>query len=180
MTDFVLSSGSIVAPHRSPYGGFPTREFGVSTGLSSNVIYRGSLVCLDKTSTRQSYVQRSTATSAPYIVGYAASAPPSTSAAGTAVTVYEADPRVEFRAVTKNGVLDSTYVGEVKAIVFDSTLNINYVDLVDSTATNLRVIVTGLIDAVGDSGGYVTFRHMTQGLRNSSVQSTINILAFYY
>ena len=180
MTDFTLSSGSLVAPHRSPDGGFPIRHMGVSTGLTSNVIYRGSLVCLDKTSTLHSYVQRSTATAAPYIVGYAAETPPSTSASGTEIAIYEADPRVEFRAVTKNGTLNSTHVGEQKAIVFDSTLNINYVDLVDSTAANLRVIVTELVDAVGDSGGYVAYRHMTGALRNSSVQSTVNILAFYY
>lgn len=179
MTDFVLSSGSQIAPHRSPYGGFPIKHLAISTGLTTNAIYKGSLVCLDKTSTLHASVQRSSAVGAPYIVGYAAEAA-STHAVGTTIAVYEADPRVEFRGATKNGVLNSTYVGEQKTVAYDSTLNIHYVDLVDSTVANYRVIVTQLIDAVGDSGGYVAFRHMTQGLRNSSVQSTVNILAFYF
>ena len=41
MTDFTLSSGSIMRPHRSPWGAFPTRGFMISTGISSNVINIG-------------------------------------------------------------------------------------------------------------------------------------------
>lgn len=180
MTDFTLSSGSFVEPHRSPYGGFPIRHFGVSTGVSSAIIFRGSLVTLDKGSTNQQFVKRSTATDAPEIVGYSCETTPSTTVAGTEIGVYEADPRVEFRAVTQNGVIGSTTVGELKALVFDSTHNIHYVDLAEGTASKLRVIVTELIDSPGDSGGKVAYRHVRQALRNSSIASTVNILAFYY
>ena len=179
MANITPSSGSIVKPFRSPWGAFPQRAFGVSTGISSAVIYRGAQVTLDKGSTNQYYVKRSTATGAPDIVGYAAQETPSTSPAGTIINVHEANPNVEFSAITKNGLIDSTSVGEYKAIVYDSTLNIHYIDLGNSSVGDARVIVTQLIDSPGDSGGRVAFRHVTNVAPASSVVSTVNLLAFY-
>ena len=44
MTDFVLSAGNTIRPHRSPWGAFPVRHYPISTGISSNQIFIGSLV----------------------------------------------------------------------------------------------------------------------------------------
>ena len=180
MADKVLSSGDFVRPFRSPWGGYPIRAFGVSTGVSSAIIWMGRQVTLDPGSTNQQYVKASTATATNYIVGYAAETTPSTVVAGTKISVWEAHPDVEFRAVTKNGLIDSTSVGEVKAVVWDSTLNIQYIDLAESTAAKRLVVITQLIDNPGDSGGYVAFRHnQDAGIYASSLNSTTPLLAFY-
>ncbi len=74
--------------------------------------------------------------------------------------VWEANPMVEFKAWTRFGLLTSTIVGTVRDLTRDSTLNIDLVHLgASSLATPANsVIVTGLIDNPGDSGGAVTFR----------------------
>ncbi len=186
MTDFSLSSGSICRPWRSPWGAFPTREYAVSTGVSSAAIALGRAVTLDYTeagnSTNAGYVKASTADNTFYLVGIAAGAVSgSTAVVGvTTLSVWEANPMVEFRAVTKGAVLSNSNVGLTKTLHRDSTLDILYVDLTASTAIDHRVVITQLIDAQGDSGGYVAFRFISD-LRNqgSTVNSSTPFLAFY-
>lgn len=188
MADISLSSGSIVRPFRSPWGAFPTRSFGVSTGVSSAAIPAGRVVTTDYTeagfTTNASFVKGSTATAAFYIAGVSAESVPSTTVAGTKISVWEANPLVEFRANTKNAPINSSNVGQTKALVYDSTLGIQFVDMVDSTLTNHRVVITQLIDAPGDTGGAVAFRFLSglagniQG-SSGTYNSTTPILAFY-
>lgn len=190
MADFTLSSGSICKPHRSPWGAFPTRAYAVSTGVSSNTIHVGRVVTLDWTgSTTAGRILASSANATFFAVGVAASgASGSTAVTGlpgvaTEVSVYEANPMVEFRAATKNGLLASSIVGLRKTLAWDSTLNISYVDIIDSTKSNWRVAITALVDQEGDSGGYVAFRFMSKLTENigSSIAltSTSPLLAFY-
>ena len=179
MTDFVLSSGNTIRPHRSPWGAFPIKGMKLSTGISSAVIRVGQTVVLDTGST--SYADSiipcaqssgSLNPAANSIVGIAAETPGAaggnvgsgtTNTVGTVITVWEANPNAEFKAWTKYGLLNSTIVGTPKELHRDSTLNI---DLVALRASSLGtpancVIVTSLIDASGDSGGAVTFRFNT-------------------
>lgn len=186
MTDFTLSSGSICRPYRSPWGAFPTRTFGVSTGVSSAAIPLGRVVTLDYTeagnSSNNQYVKASTGDNTFYCVGIAAEAAPSTALIGQPITVWEANPLVEFRAVTKGGTLQSSQVGLTKTLHLDSTLGIQYVDLGASTAADHRVLVTGLLPnyAQGDSGGEVSFRFITNSYRQgSTILSSTPYLAFY-
>ena len=88
--------------------------------------------------------------------------------------------RSKDKAVTKGANLSNSNVGLTKTLHRDSTLDITYVDLGASTVTDHRVVITGLIDAQGDSGGYVTFRVISD-LRNqgSTVNSSTPYLAFY-
>jgi len=187
MTDFTLSSGNVCPPHRSPWGAFPTKQYQVSTGASSAAIVRGRVVTLDYTeagnSTAAGQVKASTGDNFFYGVGIAAEGVPSgtiSSAAVTNIMVYEFNPMVEFKAVTKGANLSNSNVGLTKTLHRDSTLDITYVDLGASTVTDHRVVITGLIDAQGDSGGYVTFRVISD-LRNqgSTVNSSTPYLAFY-
>lgn len=97
---------------------------------------------------------------------------------GTLITVFEANPLVEFRAQTKGAALESSHVGSARTLAWDSTLNIAYVDLGASSAADNRVIVTDLIDAIGDTGGAVAFRFMAQP-RGSTGNSSSPWLAFY-
>jgi hypothetical protein len=94
------------------------------------------------------------------------------------VTVYEANPMVEFKAVTKGATLESSHVGSARTLAWDSTLSITYVDLGASTAADNRVLVTDLVDDIGDSGGFVAFRFLS-GDYNSTNNSSQHWLAFY-
>lgn len=170
MADFTLSSGSICRPYRSPWGGFTTRHFPLSSGISSNAIVVGRVVALDiTTDSNASQIVPSSQTAgvvmSTAIVGIAAEAPGlpgSTNTRGTLIPVWEANPNVEFRAQTQGANLASSAVGKTKALVWDSTLAIHKVDLSNSTLINVRVVVTQLIDAEGDSGGAVAFRFIRE------------------
>lgn len=193
MTDFTLSSASICKPYRSPWGAFPTRTFPISTGISSAAIQIGRIMTMDggdavDQSSVADCVIPSTGTAAVplfYIAGIAAQAVSgSTSTYRNEVTVWEANPMVEFSAVTKGATLQSSVVGMTKKITHDSTLNIAYVQLAASTAAEHRVVITQLLDAAGDSGGRVAFRFLPsisgtiQGT-TATYNSSTPILAFY-
>lgn len=177
MTDFVLSAGNTIRPHRSPWGAFPIRGFKLSTGISSQVIRVGTVVCLDSASTsfNDCIVPTTLSSSslklvANTVIGVSAEGPgqtaggiSSTNSQGTVIPVWEANPSVEFKAWTRGGLLNSTIVGQRKELTRDSTLNIDLVNLATSSlaATCAVVIITGLVDASGDSGGAVTIRFKT-------------------
>lgn len=131
--------------------------------------------------TNAAYVKGSTGPDHFYLAGIAAETQnASTSVAGTACSVWECNPMVEFKAVTKGGTLQSSQVGLTKKLMFDSSLSIEYVDLSLSTAADHRVVITQLVDNVGDSGGYVAFRFLTERAdQGSTVLSSTPFLAFY-
>lgn len=180
MTDFVLSSGNTMRPHRSPWGAFPIFGRKLSTGISSRMIYVGTVVGLDVSGSTAfmdavipvPQTSGSLNPAATQIVGVSAETPSSavpgsgfniTSTVlgqqGT-ISVWEANPMVEFKAWTRFGVITSSIVGQIKELHRDSTLNIDLVSLRTSclaTPANC-VIITSLIDNPGDSGGAVTFR----------------------
>ena len=185
MTDFVLSSGNVCVPFRAPWGAFTTKSYGLSTGVSSAAIARGRLVTLDYTeagaSTNSAFVKGSTGDNFFYAVGIAAEGSAATGTpAGTMLAVYEANPFVEFAAVTKGANLSNSIVGRTATLHRDSTLDIQYVDLSGSTAADHRVVVTQLIDAQGDSGGKVAFRFISDRRdQGSTINSSTPFLAFY-
>lgn len=185
MADFTLSSGNICRPFRTPWGAFHTRSYGVSTGVSSAAIALGRPVTLDYTeagnTSNAAFVKASTGDNTFYLAGIAAEAASGAAAvAGTAISVWEANPMQEFVAVTKAGTLQSSQVGLTKTLHWDSTLSIAYVDLSASTATDHRVVITQLVDAQGDSGGRVAFKFLTNSYRQgSTVLSSTPYLAFY-
>lgn len=185
MTDFVLSSGNICRPYRSPWGAFPTKTYGVSTGVSSAAIVLGRAVTLDYTeagnTSNAGLIKGSTADNTFYLVGIAAEAASGSSAvAGTQISVWEANPMVEFQAATKNGTLQSSQVGLTKTLHRDSTLDITYVDLGASTASDNRVVITQLLGQQNDSGAYVAFRFIANRReQGSTINSSTPFLAFY-
>lgn len=200
MADITLSSGMTCRPYRSPWGAFPSRTMGISSGVSSAAIYPGSILTLDYAdavaqTSNVGTVKASTGTAgAPlfYIAGISGQAVSGSSATEitTEVTFYEANPLVEFKAVTKGGVIASSNIGMARKLTWDSTLNIAYVDLSASTAADFRVVITenvpkdGGASPLGDSGGFVAFRFLTGlagSIQGSSglYNSTTPLLAFY-
>ncbi len=185
MADYTLSSGSIAKPFRSPWGSHPIREFKVSSGVSSAAIVEGRFVTLDYTeagnTSNAGYIKGSTANAFFYGVGFSAGTVSGSSAVNgvTGVSVWLANPNCEFSAVTKGGTLQSSHVGLTKTLQRDSSLDIAYVDLGASTATNHRVIITQLLGEQGDSGARVAFCFMQDNReQGSTVNSSSPYLAF--
>ena len=181
MAQVDLSSGSYVRPHRCPWGAFPVRNM---TPHSTATIHLGNMVTLGTiASTLQNTILQSTIPNAFYIVGIAGSSFTFTSSATTpnAIPVWEANPMCEFRAQTKGDALASSHVGLRRSLAWDSTLNVHYVELGASTATDWRVVVTGIVQDAGSSGGTVSFRflgHLDEQI-TSTVNSSTPTLAFY-
>jgi hypothetical protein len=183
MAEISLSSGSICRPFRSPWGAFPIRHMPLSTGVSSLAIRLGQQVRLDdRTSTCGHRIMAAITTGETLLVGIAAegtiAGSGSTSTVDTEIPVWEANPMVEFVANTKGGALVSTIVGSARSLAWDSTLNICYVDVGASTGADNRVVVTELIDNIGDTGGRVAFRFMGQD-RASTNNSSVAYLGLY-
>jgi len=191
MTDYAIGTGDFIRPHSSPWGSPHIRTCKLSTGISSNIIYIGSIVGIDVNSTAfRDCVSPSSLTSntvvSTQIVGVAAegpgasaSSPSSTNVQGTIIPVWDANPSCEFRARTKNGLLNSTLVGEVHDILWDSTMHVHLINVGASSLGTAapRALITGLLDASGDSGGLVTFKFIPRDVTSSL--STANLLAYW-
>ena len=187
MADFSLSSLSYARPYRSPFGQHPITTRPASTGLSSaGSIAVGQVVALDYRGVSTSFHKvygvaassfAQVSTQGP-VVGIACSSASAATDHNKSISIWEANPQCEFKAVTKGGTLESSHVGSPRTLAWDSTLSIAYVDLGASTAADNRVIVTDLVDAIGDSGGFVAFRFMTSDY-NSTNNSSQHWLAFY-
>ena len=187
MADITPGRGDFIRPHRSPWGAFHVRTMGLSTGISSVTINVGMVVGLDvNTATNGNLIIPSSLTSntvvSTAIVGIAAensTAIGGQSAQFTQVPVWDANPSIEFRARTRNGLLASTLVGSNNhSILWDSTLRIHLINVGASSATTpVNVVITELLDNVGDSGGAVAFKFVPRDATSSL--STANILAFW-
>lgn len=192
MAQYTPSSGDTVRPHRSPWGNYPTRHFSLLSTAAALV--KGTLMTLNigGSSAVECAIPSTGAggLGAFSIVGFAAqdsSAATSSAVAGDVIPVWEANPFSEFRAVTKGGAMASSNIGLRKALAYDSTLKITYVDLTASTATDWRVVVTQNLHALtghslGDSGCYVAFRFLTslgEQIGSTTIQSSSPLLAFY-
>jgi len=189
LSQYTPSSGDYVRPHRSPWGNFPTRGFlNASTNAAIEI---GTLVTISTGAAVGGVAQLAVVPStgagglgAINIVGFTAeksSAAASSAVTGQPVQVWEANPMVEFKAITKGGAQASSVVGLRKALAWDSTLKVAYIDLTASTATDWRVVVTQNLGAEGDSGGYMAFRFIGHlaGQILSTIESSSPLLAFY-
>lgn len=158
MADFTISSGDYIKPYRSPWGPCEMRSGPEST---AQVFLYGDVLELDHTvSTSANRVKRastsgSTVTSTA-IVGVAAAA--ASSVVDTKIPYYSASPHNEFWGRTRGGTLALANVGLAYGLFRDASKNVVLVDLGNTESTSLRVIVTELVDAVGDSGGAVIFK----------------------
>jgi hypothetical protein len=187
MTDIAPGAGDFIRPWYSPWGGFPVRTMGLSTGISTVVVNVGMVMGLDvNTATNGNLVVPSSLTSntvvSTVIVGIAAENSTTIGGKNTQfwqVPIWDANPNIEFRARTRNGLLQSTLVGsKTHSILWDSTLRIHQINVGASSATTpVNVCITALIDNVGDSGGAVAFKFLPRDATSSL--STANVLAFY-
>ena len=196
MAQYTPSSGDYCRTHRSPWSNFPTRSMqALSSIVLSSVIPLGRMVSLlggATTSAGQIIPSAALGAAGTQIVGIAAfnaMNPANSSATANGFgPVWEANPLSEFKAITKGAPNGSSCIGLRRSLQWDSTLNVQYIDLTTSTSTEWRVLVTenlfGLTGHVeGDSGTYMAFKflpHLTENIGSSvAITSTTPILAFF-
>lgn len=171
-TNFTLSSGDYFRPRSSPFGATETRNVLESTLQT----FRYGAVIEDDLDASTSAGRAAIATlsastvTSTSIIGVAAA--PGTNVNGVSAPLqkmpyYPASPNTQFWGRTIRGLLDSSCVFKAYGLAYDSTLGIFLVDLGNSVSTSERVVVTELIDGVGDSGGAVSF---VFGHYNSTLQ----------
>lgn len=162
------STRSTPEPNRSLRGSFRLEYFQPSTCASSAVIAYGDVVQFDVNvaSANHRIVKSSTMANAPNvvstaIVGIAAEADTSTVGTGAPnpgkIGVYVAERESEFifPSKTAGAAYDSSLVGLRKAIGYDSTNSMFYIDTANSTAGDATVLVTGLGSDAGTTNGLI-------------------------
>lgn len=193
MAQYTPSSGDYCRPYRSPWGAFPTRGYQpISTSLRlspGQLMTQGAAGSTDRHRVIADVTAAQAGQAAVNIVGicaetYAAT-PNSSATTPNAISVWEANPNVEFIAVN-SGICASSNIGKRMPLVWDSTLRIEMIQVAISTATDSRVLITGILpgktgNVDGDSGTYSIFRFMTHlgDQVGSTVMSSSPLLAFY-
>jgi hypothetical protein len=158
MADITISSGDYIRPYRCPWGQPEMRSGPESTAQTfkyGDVVELDLGVSTGANRIRQASTSGSTITSTA-IVGVAAQ--PASSVVEQKVSYYSAAPANEFWARSRGGTLALATVGASFGLFRDSSKNVTLIDLGNTQSTSLRVIVTELVDAVGDSGGAVIFK----------------------
>lgn len=168
------STRSTPEPNRTLRGSFRLEYFQPSTCVSTAVIAYGDVVQFDVNvaSANHRIVKSSTMANAPNvvstaIVGIAAEADTSSVSAAspspTKIGVYvaERDSEFVFPSKTAGAVYDSSLVGLRKAIGYDSTNSMFYIDTANSTAGDATVLITGLANDAGTTNGALIARFIS-------------------
>jgi hypothetical protein len=160
------STRSTPEPNRTLRGSFRLEYFQTSTCISTATIAYGDVVQFDVNVATANHriVKASTMANVPNvistaIVGIAAEADESSVSAGSpgvgkiGVYVAERDSEFIFPSKTAGAAYDSSLVGLRKAIGYDSTNSMFYVDNGNSTAGDATLIITGLGNDAGTTNG---------------------------
>ena len=182
MAQYTNSSGSIMRPYRSPLGSYQIRHYQESTAVSTALIKAGHLVSNNTVVSTGGFPIRRTladggsganlfdSTNSQTLVGVAladSTSDGSTTLLGAdgatpgvrAIPVAIADGHTEFlgffkTAVTAGGdITASSLIGQLRAIIFDSTLNVFFLDSTNSTAANRACAITDIPWDIGSCGG---------------------------
>lgn len=181
-TDIVPSSRSTPRFYRSKAGG-NLLSFQPSTCVSTALIQCGDVVQLDVNTASNNFriVKASTMANVPNVISTALvgiSGGQDTSDGSTlgllnraSIPVFVGTADSEFIFATKATVAQhqSTLINTARAIGYDSTLNIFYCDVANSTAGDLLLRVTDVLDP-GSSGGYVVARFRSTAVTVTTVR----------
>lgn len=156
MTDFLISSGDYMRPYRTQASDAVTTDYGFESSVAQTYPV-GAVLEFDSTANtiRMASTTGSTVNSGG-IIGVAAE--PASSVANATRIFWAITPNLEYMARTRGGVLGSTTVGVKCGIFRDSSKGVFLLDFANKVSTSVRAVVTGLIDNIGDSGGYVRFK----------------------
>lgn len=176
MAQLANSTATVVKPYRMRLGGatFPIAhltESSIASG-ATNAIKYGDVVQFDVNVATANHrvIRSSTMANVPNVLstaflGIAAATPASTvtaSSPGASFPVYLAAANVEFLWPTKatGAQHASSLVGQRRAIAYDSTDNIFYCDVANSTAGDASLVITEVID-VGTTNGLVVAKFLS-------------------
>jgi len=170
MAQITNSTRSCPRPHRSRRGDYWLQEFTASTAISTAVIRYGDVVQFDVNTADASakIVKSSTMANVPNVISSAflgIAVQGSTGDGSTStekLTVCMAEPTTEFLWPTKLAGADhtSTLVNKRKAIGYDSTLGMFYMDNANSTAGDASLVITDVIEP-GTTNGLVVAKFLS-------------------
>lgn len=181
MADKTNSSRTVPRPYRSRHGTFQFRTFEESTCISTATIKYGDVVQFDVNVSSNSHriVKSSTMANVPNVLssaflgiavdtstsdgsttGMSGAGVPNANGAKT-LNVCLAVPGTEFLFPTKSSVVTSTCIGVRKALAYDSTLSMFYVDMANSTAGDATVIITDVPEPGTDANNPVVVKFLS-------------------
>ena len=181
MAQWTLNAGHYMRPYKASKGSAQLRNIQCSTCAATATITAGQVVTNNTVVATGGFqivrAPSSGGTGANLLevaitslIGIAAEADASSgSTAGLGVKtnrtipVYIADAQTEFLGWCKgNGVVESTMIGQQKAIIFDSTLGTYFIDSTNSTAALMAVTVTDIPEySLGSTQGPVVFKFLS-------------------
>lgn len=179
MADNTLSSLSVAYPYRSRYGTYQFMDFEESTGVSTAAIRYGDVVQFDvnQATANHRVVKSSTMANAPNVVSTAflgiavetstgIGSNGATSGVGTnkKLKVCLATSQTEFWFPTKSSAVTSTVINTRRALAYDSTLGIFYVDIGNSTAGDAGVVITEVPNPGTDANNPVIAKFLSTGV----------------
>lgn len=182
MADYVITADSNPQHYGAGANTPLIRYYQESTCVSTAVIKRGDIVSFDTVTSSASFRIRR----APFDGGTTPNLLNTTNVVGVAVeastsdgsTTGLANPRVRLIGVAVaepnaefvgyllgNGAADSTQLGKLLAVRYDSTNHIYGVDSTNSTAALASVAITGIPEpTIGDTNGAVIFKFLSTGV----------------
>jgi hypothetical protein len=180
MADKTNSSRTVPRPFRSRYGTYQIAHFEESTAVSTAVIRYGDVVQFDVnvSSANHRIVKSSTMANVPNVVssallgiavsnstGDGSTTGLNSSAIGVnqnkLISVCLATPQTEFLFPTKSSVVTSSVIGSRRALGYDSTLSMFYVDIANSTAGDATVVVTDVPEPGNDANNPVIVKFLS-------------------
>lgn len=170
MAQITNSTRTCPRPYRSRKGDYWVQTFTASTAISTAVIRYGDVVQFDVNTADAGYkiVKASTMANQPNVISTALLGIAVSNSTGDGSTSTEpiqvcvAEPMTEFLFPTKLAGADhtSTLVNKRKAIGYDSTLGMFYMDNANSTAGDATLVVTDIVDP-GTSNGLVVAKFLS-------------------
>ena len=182
MADKTNSSRTTPRPYRARFGTYQERIFEESTSISTATIRYGDVVQFDVNvgSAAHRIVKSSTMANVPNVLSSAflgIAVETSTSDGSTTgllssgvglpgannktLNICLATYGTEFLFPTKSSVVTSTCLGTRRAIAYDSTLSMFYVDIANSTAGDATVIITEIPEPRNDANNPVVVKFLS-------------------
>ena len=180
MAEITHSTRTTPRPYRSRKGSFTVWEYTASTAISTAVIRYGDVVQFDVNTSTANHriVKSSTMANVPNVISTAflGIAVETSTGDGTAtglnssaigvnnaktIKVCLATPYTEFLFPTKSSVVTSTVIGSRRALAYDSTQSMFYVDIANSTAGDASVIITGVPEPGNDANNPVIAKFLS-------------------
>ena len=176
MAQWTLNAGHYMKPYRSFKAAPTIRHFPCSTSVSTALVTTGMVVTSDTLVATSAFrilrakpgiggaanLMEVAITS---LIGIAADSDTKATSTGPGATipVYVADGQTEFIGYCYGaGVVNSTMIGQQKAIIWDSTLKTFFIDSTNSTAALAAVTIVDVPDyAINSTNGPVIFRFLS-------------------